>query len=48
VFGFGKSESDNIDNKELMALKEYANDYLFLHLAELLKLKEIIEVLNDE
>jgi hypothetical protein len=48
VFGFGKSESENIDNKELMALKEYANDYLFLHLAELLKFEEIIEVLNDE
>lgn len=48
LFGFSKNESENIDSKELTALKEYANDYLFLHLAELLKLEEIIEVLNDE
>jgi hypothetical protein len=48
LLGFSKNESDNIDDKELIALKEYANKYLFVHLTELLKIKEIIEVLNNE
>lgn len=48
LVGFSKNESDNIDKKELFALKEYVNDYLFKHLSELLKLKEIIEVMNYE
>jgi len=48
LFGFGKNEVENIESKELIALKEYANEYLFVHLKELLKLKEIIEVVNHE
>ncbi|MBP9723085.1 MAG: type II toxin-antitoxin system RelE/ParE family toxin [Gammaproteobacteria bacterium] len=48
LFGFSKNESENINSKELTALKEYANDYLFVHLEELLKLEEIIEVLINE
>ena len=48
LFGFSKNESDNISSKELIALKEYTNDYLFVNFIELLKIEEIIEVLNDE
>lgn len=48
LVGFSKNESDNIDKKELLALKEYVNDYLFKHLMKLLELNEIIEVENHE
>lgn len=48
LFGFAKNEADNIDDKELVALKEYTNEYLFVNLTELLKLKEIIEVIDNE
>lgn len=48
LFGFEKNESDNISGKELIALKEYASDYLFAHLTKLLKLNEIFEVLHNE
>lgn len=48
LFGFEKNESDNISTKELIALKEYASDYLFVHLTRLLKLNEIFEVLHNE
>lgn len=46
LVGFSKNESDNISSKELIALKEYANDYLFVNLAKLLKIKEIVEVVK--
>ena len=46
LFGFSKSENENIDNHELKAIKEYANDYLFVHLEKLLELEEIIEVIK--
>ena len=48
LFGFSKNESDNISDKELIALKEYTNDYLFANFYELLKIKEIIEVIDNE
>jgi hypothetical protein len=48
LFGFSKNESDNISDKELIALKEYTNDYLFANFYELLKIEEIIEVIDNE
>lgn len=48
LFGFSKNESDNISDKELTALKEYVNEYLFINFKKLLKIEEIIEVTNNE
>lgn len=51
VYGFSKSEKDNIDEKELQALKGYASELMSYKKQELniaVKAEKLIEVVNDE
>jgi len=51
VYGFSKSERDNVDNAELLALKRIAQGYLGMGeetLGRLLDAGELIEVDDDE
>lgn len=51
VYGFSKSEKDNIDEKELQALKGYASELMSYKKQELniaVKTEKLIEVVSNE